>query len=112
MRATLTETMVAIKLDAVKNWGWPLLSQLAQTMTTTIVVIRAAISDTITRRKISFCNVVRPGVFSEVSCAILPKTVASPVNTAIPSPVPEVQEVPWRAIFLLYIQREMQKDYF
>jgi hypothetical protein len=91
MRAMPTETMATIRFDVVKNSGCFVLSQLAQTMTTANVAIRAVTSITITRRKTSFCNVGRPGCFSEVSRAILPKTVASPVKTTIPSPAPETQ---------------------
>lgn len=91
IRATLTETIATIKFDVVKNSGWSLLSQVAQTMTTTNVVIRAPRNAIITRRKISFCNVERPGCFSEVSRAILPKTVASPIETTTPTPAPATQ---------------------
>ncbi len=63
------------------------------TMTTTIMV---SIMETmiITKLRTSLSRVVMPvfGVF--VNLAIFPKTVASPVETTTPIPLPEIQCVP------------------
>jgi len=72
-----------------------------------------AIADAIikTKRMISFCKVVIPILLFDESLAILPNTVLSPVRMQIPTPDPEIQNVPCMAIFFVYCELELMGEY-
>jgi len=56
-----------------------------------------------TKRKISLCKGVIPILGSEVSFAMRPKMVLSPVATHTPMQLPETQCVPWSP--MLFVSR-------
>jgi hypothetical protein len=63
-------------------------------MITSTIIVNIIEQIRITKLITSLSNVVKP-VFGElVILAILPKTVASPVDTTTPIPLPEMQWVP------------------
>jgi hypothetical protein len=76
--------------------GWDFLSHAAQRtmirMTTQVINIEMMR----TNRRISFCSGVMPVLGSEVSFAMRPKIVLSPVATQTPKQLPLMQCVPWR----------------
>jgi hypothetical protein len=63
-------------------------------MMTTIIIVNIIEQMINTKFRTSLSNVVRPVFGAFVIFAILPNTVASPVDTTTPIPLPEMQWVP------------------